>query len=313
MSDLIDSSGRKIRKLRLSLLDACQFRCFYCMPKDVQFMSPKNYLTPMEIFDTCQELVRCGIEQIRMTGGEPTLRRDFQKIVGALSQLPLKKLAMTTNGYDLDRHLDFLMSTQCHSLNVSLDSLNEERFNKMVSYQGFRRVLSSILKAKEMGFNVKLNTVVIGGINDDELIDFVDFSARHQIEVRFLELMKIGQVWNRTESQLIPAREIIRRVSNEVELHPAQVDFDSTSFNFTTSHGARIGFIASETEPFCHTCSRIRLSADGFLRACLMSEKGVSIRSLDPEELSRILRKVMEMKPYSRIEHIKQDMYQIGG
>lgn len=311
-----DSLGRKIRKLRLSLLDACQFRCFYCMPKQVKFMPPKQYLTPEQIESLCKQLVQFGIDQIRLTGGEPTLRKEFHDIVLKLSRLQLNKLALTTNGYYLEEHLDFLKKTECRSINISLDSLKEDKFNQLVNFKAFHKVMKALLKTKEMGFRLKLNTVLLKGFNDDEIFDFINFSSKYHIEVRFLELMKIGQVLKFSQNHFISASEVIQRINQHEKLIPEKVEWDSTSFNFRTPQGAQIGFIASESEPFCHSCSRLRLSADGYLRACLMSERGIPLKPLLNEKTLLSYDdfiKVIQMKPLTRIEKIHQDMHQIGG
>ncbi len=312
-AELFDPQGRKIRKLRVSLLDACNFRCTYCMPENPQFMSRKQWLKPEEIETICRILSELGLEQIRITGGEPTLRKEFPKIMSLISKLPIKKLGLTTNGYLLEQHLPFLLDTACRSINISIDSLNEERFNAVTRSRGFKHVISATLKAKQMGFQVKINTVLMRGVNDQEITDFVAFSAKHNIEVRFLELMRIGQACTNQSPLFISAGEVIEQLKKDDTLTKTVTEFDATSFNFKTNSGAHIGFIASESVPFCGSCSRLRLSADGFLRACLMSEKGLSLKGLEPRDCENILHQVMRMKPSHRIPEIHQDMHQIGG
>ena len=310
---LIDTYGRRIRKLRISLLDACNFRCFYCMPINANFMKSSNWLSPFEIQQICSHLCEYGLEQIRITGGEPTLRKDFRQIVRDLSQLGLKKLGMTTNGFFLSRELEFLLDTSCRYLNISLDSLSKKTFHLITRRDVFEPVYRSILKAKNMGFHVKINTVLMRGVNDHEIFDFIRFSALHKIEVRFLEIMKIGQACKSQEELFISAQEVINKIQHQEWLEKETMETDSTSFNFRTSSGARIGFIASESQAFCSQCSRWRLSAKGFLRACLMSNKGVKIRGVDPNEYDELLASLLWMKPMNRIHHVPEDMNQIGG
>jgi len=310
---LNDSYGRRIRKLRVSLLDACNFRCVYCMPLNPVFMDSSRWLCPDEIESVCSTLVNFGLEQIRITGGEPTLREDFRDIVLRLSSLPLDKLGLTTNGWNLTSELDFLKDTNCKHLNISLDSLKRDTFNGIARRDYFDKVMDSVLRAKLLGFQVKINTVLMRGINDHEVFDFIKFSAEHGVEVRFLELMSIGQAGGSKDKLFVPAADVIKRISSQVELTSECSEGDSTSFNFKTSSGASIGFIASETLPFCSNCSRWRLSADGFLRACLMSEKGINIRGVKPEEYKNKLNELLTMKPYRKIERVEQDMYKIGG
>ncbi|MCB0420400.1 MAG: GTP 3',8-cyclase MoaA [Bdellovibrionales bacterium] len=311
--NLQDSHGRVIRKLRVSLLDACNFRCFYCMPVDARFASASRYLSLSALFELCEILVNLGVEQIRVTGGEPTLRKEFREIMTGLSELPLQKFGMTTNGYNLQEHLPFLKSIGCMNLNVSLDSLDKGNFQEITRSKYFQETYKGILSAKDMGFGVKVNTVMVRGVNDHELLNFVRFSEKYDIEVRFLELMKIGQACRDQQDQFVSADEMISALKKTEVLKAKSVDFDSTSFNFTTEKGAKLGFIASESKPFCGSCSRLRLSYDGFLRACLMSNEGLSLKGLTKEQISIAVLNVMKLKPTGRISHINQDMNQIGG
>lgn len=308
-----DDHGRHIRKLRISILDKCNFRCFYCMPLDATFIPEKQLLSPREIREISSTLVDLGITQIRVTGGEPTVRKEFKEIMTLLAKLPLKKLCLTTNGLLLSRHLPMLKDIGCHHINISMDSLSEEKFNTITRSKGFRLVYSTVLKAKAMGFHIKINTLLLKGMNDDELIDFVHFSAEHDIEVRFLELMKIGLGCRYQTSHFLSADEAIGHIQTQEDLTREEVEYDSTSFNFMTSSGGRVGFIASETKPFCHSCSRLRLTDEGILRACLMTQKGINLHGIPSSEYKAILKKVMAMKPTGRIHHIDQKMYQIGG
>lgn len=313
MKQIIDSHNRRIKKLRVSLLDACNFRCFYCMPTDAKFMNASKLLSPDEIKLICSQLCSIGIEEIRVTGGEPTIRKEFKQIMNLLSALPIKKLGLTTNGFTLHQELDFLKTTRCQSINISLDSLSKDNFAEITRRDAFNEVIFSIMSAKKLGFNVKINTVLMKGVNDHEVLDFVRFSSENDIEVRFLELMKIGQACVNQNNQFIAADEVLQEIKKQETLNEVIVPSDSTSFNFTTYSGAKIGFIASESKPFCGSCSRWRLSADGLLRACLMSSQGVNIRGVKFEDYNELVNTVLPMKPIGRIEKINEDMNRIGG
>jgi len=310
---LADSHGRCIHKLRVQLTDACNFRCFYCMPIKPEFFPSEKLLQASEIVDICDALARLGIDEVRVSGGEPTLRKDFDQIMEGLSELPLLKLGMTTNGFFLKDKLDFLKGTRCRYINISLDSLKKKTYQLITRTDYFDTVWEAVMQAKYLGFHMKVNVVILRGLNDSEIFDFLEFSARHEIEVRFLELMKIGPYYRNHEKLFVPAQELIQRIEERVCLQPQSVNCDSTSFNFRTSRGARIGFIASESRPFCGFCSRLRLTATGILRACIMSERGISLRGVSKERYPQILNSVMAMKPLARIDHIEQPMYQIGG
>jgi cyclic pyranopterin phosphate synthase len=312
-SILADAHGRQIHKLRVQLTDACNFRCFYCMPLTPRFLPSAALLSSTELLAICSALVGYGIDEIRVSGGEPTLSKDFEAIIEGLSGLPLRKLGLTTNGFLLEGKLDFLKQTRCQHINLSLDSLRAQRFHKITRTRSFEKVYKAVLQAKANGFHVKVNVVVMRGINDDEIMDFVRFSADHDVEVRFLELMKIGCSNQNHSRNFVPALEIIKKIEESEVLSPQSVNRDSTSFNFTTASGARLGFIASESQAFCSFCSRLRLTAAGKLRACIMSEAGVNLRGVPREEYQGILKTVLKMKPLSRLDHIEQPMYQIGG
>ena len=310
---LSDKFGRRMRKLRVSLLDACNLRCFYCMPDNPNFLKADKWLSPQQIKNICGHLMELGIEQIRMTGGEPSMRKDFQEIVEGLSDLPVKKLGLTSNAVFLDKHLQFLKNTKCQNINISLDSLCEANFQYITKSKHFKIILKAILKAKEMGFNVKINTVLIREINDHEVEDFLEFSRKYDIEVRFLELMSIGQALEKQKLQFISAAEVIGRIKRQHEISTVITDFDSTSFNFKTTEGAKFGFIASESKPFCNSCSRLRLSPEGILRSCLMSSYGLNLKDIAQEKYKEVLTDVIAHKPNYRIDSINENMNQIGG
>jgi cyclic pyranopterin phosphate synthase len=312
-SILVDAHGRQIHKLRVQLTDACNFRCFYCIPLAPEFLPSQALLSSHELLNICSSLVDLGIDEIRVSGGEPTLRKDFESIVEGLSNLPLRKLGLTTNGFLLEEKLDSLKQTRCQHINISLDSLREDRFHEITRTKHFEKVYKAVLRARAKGFQIKVNMVVMRGINDDEIMDFVKFSANHDIEVRFLELMKIGCAIHNHSLYFVPAQEIIRKVEDSEALLPQSVNRDSTSFNFTTSSGAKLGFIASESQSFCSFCSRLRLTASGKLRACIMSEAGINLRGVPKEQYPQILKAVLRMKPLARVDYITQPMYQIGG
>ncbi len=311
---LLDDHGRVMRKLRVSLTDACNYRCFYCMEENPVFTPSSRLLSPPEIESICGELIGMGLEEIRITGGEPSLRPEFPEIVERLSALPLKTLAMTTNGHYLEKHLPHLRTTNLTKINVSVDSLDEGRFHAITRGGDLRRVLKALLSARDQGFEVKLNAIVFRGINDEEVAEFARFSAREGIEVRFLEYMKIGPGIRDFESRFVPAREIRSRLEKALgPLVPVVMPRDSTARVYTMSRGERVGIIASESEPFCGDCSRLRLSATGVLRPCLMMNTGVSLRGVAAEEFPEVVSKVVSWKPEGRLPEVAQGMYQIGG
>jgi len=310
---LIDQHGRHIHKLRVSLLDACNMRCLYCMPENQVFLPKKNWPKAQELLEICQNLVPLGIDEIRLTGGEPLLRDDFMPLVDGLSALPLKKLGLTTNAIKLERHLPRLQESQCQYLNISLDSLAAENFKRITKTDALATVLAAIYKAQELGFKIKLNTVLMRGLNDHEVIPLIQFAELNKIEIRFLELMKIGVVLPLFDKLFISADEVLGKIKNYTSLAKVEMPLDATSFNFKTDRGAQVGFIASESRPFCGGCSRLRLGPEGKLRPCLMLNDGPSLRGLEPHEYFPLLQRVMSLKPTTRVEELTQPMYQVGG
>lgn len=310
---LVDKFGRRMRKLRVSLLDQCNFRCLYCMPDNRVFTPTKNLLPAEEIISICTNLVDLGLEEIRLTGGEPTLRKDFISIVRGLSELPLKKLALTTNGYRLAELIGQLKNSNCRSLNISIDSLDQENFLKITGVNRLSHVLAGIKYACSEGFLVKINMVVMRGINDHELMDFVEFAHRYPVEVRFLEVMNIGVMHDQFDQQFIPQSEMRAIIENRYPLTKQKVPVDSTAQSFKTQRGGKIGWISSESQPFCHSCSRLRLTAQGELRPCLFKSEGISLRGVNKEDYPKILGQILPLKPNQRLAQIEQPMYQIGG
>lgn len=313
MTHLMDQHGRRIRKLRLSLTDVCNLRCQYCMPEDAQFMDKSHYISALEYGEIVSELCEFGLEELRLTGGEPLVRNDFDEIVNELAKTKVKKIALTTNALTLDRYFDILKENRVHHLNISLDSLDAHNFERITRRNRFHQVMRNIEMANDLGFVVKINMVCMRGVNDHEIFDFVKLSQTLNIEVRFLEVMRIGVACSSQNSQFIAASEIISRLKEHFEMKPVSMPIDSTSFNFLLSNGAQIGFIASESAPFCGACSRWRMSADATLRACLFKDDGLSVKNKTSAERLRIYRQLLGMKPISRPSEVHHLMHEIGG
>lgn len=313
MNKLVDDHGRRIRKLRVSLTDKCNLRCHYCMPVDQTFMDESKYLSPEGIYEIVHELAGLGLEEVRLTGGEPLMRKSFSEIIEKLGTIGLKKLALTTNGIFLDKYLEVLKANRVFHLNISLDSLDESNFKKITYGNYLKRVLDNIKLARKAGFIVKVNTVMMNGINDHEIFDFITFAKEYDVEVRFLELMRIGFACGEQKDQFVSARQMMARIQEQMDLKAVVSPNDSTSFNFLTSTGAQIGFIASESQPFCGQCSRWRLSADGILRACLLKDDGRKIRDLNPEDRKEMYQELLGMKPSMRPIEVSHHMNAIGG
>jgi GTP 3',8-cyclase len=310
---LVDKHGRRLRKLRVSLTEACDLRCVYCMPEHATFARRDELLSPTEIVDIVSDLADLGIEAVRITGGEPILRPEFAEIAERICAIPGLRVGLTTNGSRLAQHAKRLAGWGMHGANVSLDSLDPDNFRRMARGGDLERVLEGIRSAREAGLAVKINTVVMRGLNDHELEAFHDFALVEGVEVRFLELMRIGEALPFFEERFVPAAEMLRRLEEHSPLRSLAVADDATAFGRVSQAGAALGFIASESTPFCGACSRLRLSAKGMLRACLFKEDGLSLRGVPRQNLPALLRRVADLKPAGRLPSLGQAMHAIGG
>jgi cyclic pyranopterin phosphate synthase len=284
---LRDAHNRTIRDLRISLTDRCNFRCFYCLPHNEPSWAKKETLLSFEELDYVADIfVSLGIEKIRLTGGEPLIRRDVPVLVGKLARRKprLRDIALTTNGYDFVRHADALKNAGLDRVTLSLDSLDRQRFIDITGVDGLDRVYSSIEKAKGLGFDpVKVNAVIVRGRNDDELVDFARFARERAVSFRFIEYMPLdsGHEWSR--DLVVAGREIRDTIDAVYPLKLKEASRGSeTAWKYEFADGApgEIGIIAPVTEMFCGACSRIRLTADGQIRTCLFSTVEQNLRDV---------------------------------
>ncbi|KAL5976099.1 GTP 3',8-cyclase, mitochondrial [Asimina triloba] len=294
---LIDSFGRLHTYLRISLTERCNLRCQYCMPAEGVELTPSSHLLSQdEIIRIASLFVSSGVNKIRLTGGEPTIRKDVEDICMRLSSLKgLKNLAMTTNGIVLAKKLPRLKECGLNSLNISLDTLIPAKFEFMTRRKGHGKVMESIAAAVELGYNpVKVNCVVMRGINDDEICDFVKLTKDKPINVRFIEFMPFdGNVWN--VKKLVPYAELLNKVAQQFNgLKRLQDHPTDTAKNFAIDgHRGTVSFITSMTEHFCAGCNRLRLLADGNFKVGLRDP----IRSgIDDFELKEIIGAAVKRK-----------------
>lgn len=281
---LTDSFNRQIRDLRVSLTDRCNFRCFYCLPHGEPPIAPKDQmLTYEEIEQACEIFASLGIEKIRLTGGEPMLRRDIETIIAKLSSLNVD-LALTTNGYYLPGRAESLKAAGLDRVTISLDSLKADVFRQMTGVDVLDNVLAGIQAAKDAGLQpIKINAVVVKGHNDDEVADFAAFAREHDVKMRFIEYMPLDSAHDWSRDDVVSGREIHERIAARFPLVKVDVPRGSeTSARYRFADGApgEIGIIAPVTEPFCGACSRIRLTADGQIRTCLFSNVEHSLRDV---------------------------------
>ncbi|GJM21756.1 MAG: cyclic pyranopterin monophosphate synthase [Planctomycetota bacterium] len=274
--------ARTINYLRISVTDRCNLRCRYCMPEDQTFLDRDRLLSFEEIAQVASVLVERGVRKIRITGGEPLLRRDLALLVGMLKALPNPpEVALTTNAMLLDRHAAALRDAGLDRLNVSLDTLNAERFERLARRPGLPAVMRGLDAAERAGFaGTKLNTVVMGGFNDDELGDMLAFSNERGFEQRFIEFMPMTSNSYGLDATRVPLSEIRARIEQHGELAPRQRGTGPADTFTLSSTGQRVGIIAAISLPFCETCNRVRLTSEGVLRSCLFDGGEVSIREM---------------------------------
>ncbi|CAH2047597.1 unnamed protein product, partial [Iphiclides podalirius] len=278
LSDLL---GRRHDYLRISLTERCNLRCQYCMPAEGVPLTPRSkLLTRDELLRLVNVFAGLGVHKLRLTGGEPTLRSDLAEIIQELSSVQgIRTVSMTTNGLVLTRRLPALQRAGLAAINVSLDSLRAERYEKMARRPGLPKVLAGIDLALQLGYRpVKVNTVLMRGFNDDEICDFVEFTRDREVEVRFIEFMPFsGNRWD--DSVMVPHDEALQAVRKRYpRLAPAKLRKCDTAMVWQVEgHLGSVGFISSMTRPFCSTCNRLRLTADGNLKVCLFGSSEVSL------------------------------------
>ena len=291
---LRDALQRPARDLRISVTDRCNYRCTYCMPLDEYvWIERDQILSYEEIARLARLFVELGVDKIRITGGEPLVRKDLEHLVAKLAPLPgLEDLCLTTNGALLAAQAPALRAAGLRRLNVSLDTLNPETFRLITQRGDLRQVLEGLFAAQRLGFApIKINAVIERGVNDHEIPDLVEFSRRHGFPVRFIEFMDVGNVNNWHSDRLVPKSEILGIIQSRYALREAgRQDGSAPAVDYEFADGAgELGVIASVTEPFCSSCTRARLTADGKLVTCLFSEVGHDLRKVlrqgagDPE------------------------------
>ncbi len=327
---LIDTLGRRHNNLRISVTDRCNIRCFYCMPdENVQFKPRDELLTFEEIQRFTRVASEMGVDRVRLTGGEPLVRSELPDLIARLAAIDvIRDIAMTTNGVLLADHAVALKQAGLNRLNISLDGLREETFQRIARRKGLQRVIDGIFAAREAGFeNIRLNAVAITGISEEELVPLAGFAREHDFELRFIEFMPLDAEQNWQNDNVL-AGDRIRRMLEAAfgPLHAAdRPDPSQPAVDFVFADGnGRIGFINPVTQPFCHDCNRLRITAEGQVRNCLFSIEEWDARKLlrngsTDDEIANLLRSsITAKKPGHGIDSkdfVRPDraMYQIGG
>ena len=311
-----DRFGRNITYLRISVTDLCNLGCKYCMPESgVKSLCHSDILSIEEIVEIVKVASKNGIIKIRLTGGEPLVRRGFINLCKQISKIDeIEDIAITTNGVYLKEMADELFENKVRRINFSLDTLIKEKYNDITRRNDFDKTMESLFYAIKKGFKVKINVVLIGGFNDDEIEDFVNLANKYDLEVRFIELMQIGETANWSKDKFVSNKIVLEKVP--------KLEFDGVSgvakiYKIKGQKG-RIGLISPISCSFCEDCNRIRLTSDGKLKPCLHSKDEINLKGLSGEELEEAFKRGIFEKPEKHhLEDGKsestRDMNKIGG
>ncbi len=283
MPPLVDTYSRPLRNLRLSVTDRCNLRCHYCMPEEEYlWLAREHLLTFEELSRLVDVFVSLGVDKVRLTGGEPLLRRDLDVLVAALASKPgIVDLALTTNGLLLDEQAATLKRAGLHRLTVSLDTLDARRFESLTRRPGHERVLAGIAAARRAGFtSLKLDSVIVRGVNDDEIASLLGYARSIGVEIRFIEYMDVGGATQWSREQVVSRDELLARIAQvHGPVEPLPGRDSAPAERFALHDGTTFGVIASTTAPFCGACDRARLTADGQWLLCLYAERGIDLRA----------------------------------
>ena len=303
--NIVDKFGRVHDYLRISLTERCNLRCFYCMPEEgIKLRDKAEFMSAEETLAIAQTFVAMGVKKIRLTGGEPLIKKNAEYLIRELGKLPVE-LAITTNAVIIDRFIDVMKEAGIKAINVSLDSLVEDRFNKISRRNYFVEIMKNIDLLLQNDFTVKINVVVIRGVNDDEIIDFIEWTRNTAVHVRFIEFMPFdGNNWNWEKK--VSYEEILTTTNNHYgksQLYKIEDQQTDTSRNFRLLEAkGTFGIISSVTNPFCESCNRIRLTADGKIKNCLFSQSETDLLTAyrNNLELEPIIRESISTKEKER-------------
>lgn len=323
----LDTFGRDIHYLRISLTDKCNMRCVYCMAEDMVFMPGDDLMTTPEILRLVNVFARLGIDKIRLTGGEPSIHPDLIEIVRGIHAAGINRISMTTNGLRLADLAKPLKAAGLERVNVSVDTLDPERFHRVTRWGKLDKVMAGIYAAEAYGLTpLKINAVVARGFNEDDVVGLARLTLTHSWQVRFIEMMPFGEVAHFAQDAVVSQAEIIQRLEAELgallPVDDGKLDGEARLYRLAGSLAA-IGFISTITNPFCASCSRVRLTADGKLRLCLLrDDEGDLLTPLrngaTDAELEQLIRSLIWRKPWGHglpdgVIPLERVMSQIGG
>lgn len=320
---LRDKLGRPLEVLRISVIDKCNFRCVFCMPpdKEYNFLKSSELLTPEEIESLVKDFTKVGVKKVRITGGEPLLRKDLEEIIERISKIKeVKDIALTTNGNLIINRLESLKKAGLKRITFSIHSLDNEKNKKIINRSvNLEEILHAIDYARSLGFKVKVNTVLIKGFNDCEILNIAEYFKKKRITVRFIEFMDVGTLNGWALDKVITAEEILNEIRKKYEIVELGKDLKDTALRYVyKDDGVEFGIIASVSRPFCRGCNRARLSADGKLYTCLFSNKGYDLKSIKnkKEYIEEIWKKRDDRYSELRFQERRKrkvEMFKVGG
>jgi len=318
---LIDPFQRKISYVRLSVTDRCDFRCTYCMSEDMEFLPKKEILSLEELDRLCHVFIDLGVKKLRITGGEPLVRKNIIQLFKNLGKQlgkGLKELTLTTNGSQLTNYATDLYESGVRRINVSLDSLEREKFKKITRIGDFDKVITGIMAAKKAGLKIKINTVALKGINDDEILNLVNWCGENKFSLTFIEVMPMGKIGEKRADQYIPLTEIRKLIQTKYSITDDPLKTGGPA-RYVHCHETdqKIGFITPHTHNFCETCNRVRITCTGKMYMCLGQEDKEDLKiplreSENNDLLKKVIYKAILRKPKGHdfvIERKKDDKF----
>jgi cyclic pyranopterin phosphate synthase len=305
MNQLIDPFGRTIEYLRISVTDRCDLRCSYCMSEDVEFLPRQDILSFEEIIRLATSFAQLGVTKIRLTGGEPLMRKKLPELVASIKAIEgIEEVVMTTNGTLLTKYAQPLFEAGLSRLNISLDTLKADRFQKLTRRDRLQAVLDGIAEAKKYAFNsIKLNAVIMRGMNDDEIVPLTDFALENDLDISFIEEMPLGEVGYDRSVTFLASADIKNKIEEKYSLVASNYKTGGPAvYSSIAGYKSKIGFISPHTNNFCSDCNRVRITAVGRLLLCLGNENSQNLRSIirdgcSDEELKNKLISALQLKP----------------
>lgn len=306
-NSLVDKFGRRVDYIRLSVTDRCDFRCVYCMTEDMTFLPRAQILSLEELYQVARAFTELGVKKIRLTGGEPMVRSDVMSLINRLGKLPgLEELLLTTNGAQLDKYAGPLKEAGLSRINISIDSLDAERFRRISRVGKLEKVLAGIDAARRAGFDrIKLNSVIMRGYNEDEVIPLTDYALSRDIDIAFIEEMPLGEASDHSREETTCSNEWVRgQIEQKYRLlDSAEKTAGPSRYVQVIGKKSRIGFISPVSHNFCEDCNRVRVTVEGRLLLCLGNEHSVDLREIlrgensSRDDLKEAIIKSMDLKP----------------